>query len=407
MKYIKDTCLVYLCLLSFLNAFHNHNKGYKYIISNKVSFTRFNTFISSNRPSPSLDESLLIEKKLVESLNSLDARGAKANTTTISLIDGYVSSLENFKGIKSPVKSKEIDGCWKLLYTSSPGTNSPIQRTVTATSSVSVYQVINLIDTSNSFLDDKSPDVSNTVCIGDKCRLRVTALASTVYRPLVEPRKGDGKIFGLNIFGVSSSQPPRDLDERIDFSFQEAQFEFSNKFPFPSIPYPVPFKLLGDEAKGWIDNTYLSKTLRIARGNKGTLFILKKVDDPKAETSAELAIRSKSEMKKKDFKFGNFNMNFLNAKDKNTNKKNKKIKRSVTLIFPAQLSSGKDYDQLIEDLRDQYNIESYSVPLSFIDWPTGLLPSFFSRDYLLGTLKPMYIFIIYIYIYIYIYTLLA
>jgi hypothetical protein len=39
--------------------------------------------------------------------------------------------------------------------------------------------------------------------------------------------------------------------------------------PF-KVPYPVPFKLLGDEAKGWLDTTYLSPTgaLRISKGNK-------------------------------------------------------------------------------------------------------------------------------------------
>ena len=41
------------------------------------------------------------------------------------------------------------------------------------------------------------------------------------------------------------------------------------KLPF-NIPYPVPFKLLGDETKGWIDVTYLSPdgTFRLTRGNK-------------------------------------------------------------------------------------------------------------------------------------------
>lgn len=37
--------------------------------------------------------------------------------------------------------------------------------------------------------------------------------------------------------------------ERIDFAFQEARFEFK-KTPNFGLPYPVPFKLLGDESKG-------------------------------------------------------------------------------------------------------------------------------------------------------------
>ena len=40
------------------------------------------------------------------------------------------------------------------------------------------------------------------------------------------------------------------------------------------MPYPVPFKLLGDEAKGWLDTTYLGEDVRISRGNKGTTFVL-------------------------------------------------------------------------------------------------------------------------------------
>lgn len=45
--------------------------------------------------------------------------------------------------------------------------------------------------------------------------------------------------------------------------------------PF-KIPYPVPFKLLGDETKGWIDVTYMNRegSFRLTRGNKGTLFVL-------------------------------------------------------------------------------------------------------------------------------------
>ena len=46
-------------------------------------------------------------------------------------------------------------------------------------------------------------------------------------------------------------------------------------FPKPArVPYPVPFALLGDEAKGWLDTSYLGKDVRVSRGNKGTTFVL-------------------------------------------------------------------------------------------------------------------------------------
>ena len=49
---------------------------------------------------------------------------------------------------------------------------------------------------------------------------------------------------------------------------RSASFHF-NALPF-SIPYPVPFRRLGDERKGWLDVTYLAPDgrFRLSRGNK-------------------------------------------------------------------------------------------------------------------------------------------
>ena len=68
---------------------------------------------------------------------------------------------------------------------------------------------------------------------------------------------------------------------RIDFAFDLACWlhagPFGIKLPGTRparVPYPVPFSLLGDEAKGWLETSYLGKDVRISRGNKGTTFIL-------------------------------------------------------------------------------------------------------------------------------------
>ncbi|MBA0553721.1 hypothetical protein Golob_012872, partial [Gossypium lobatum] len=77
--------------------------------------------------------------------------------------------------------------------------------------------------------------------------------------------------------------------KRILFQFDRAAFSF--KFlPF-KVPYPVPFRLLGDEAKGWLDTTYLSHSgnLRISRGNKGTTFVLQKKTDPRQKLLAAIS----------------------------------------------------------------------------------------------------------------------
>ncbi|KAF4374976.1 hypothetical protein G4B88_004727 [Cannabis sativa] len=141
--------------------------------------------------------------------------------------------------IEALTSSDLIEGRWQLMFTTRPGTASPIQRTFVGVDFFSVIQEV--------YLRSNDPRVSNIVKFSDFIgELKVEAIASIK----------DGK--------------------RILFQFDRAAFSF--KFlPF-KFPYPVPFRLLGDEAKGWLDTTYLSPSgnLRISRGNKGTTFVLQK-----------------------------------------------------------------------------------------------------------------------------------
>lgn len=178
--------------------------------------------------------------------------------------------------------SPRLAGRWKLLYTSRPGTASPIQRVFTGIDAFTVYQEIMYDDSmpQGKGGDANSVRVNNIVDFGPKLGfLKVEACASTPQRPIPNfvPRRGKGTFFGL--LGTSSTNPAQNPGQRIDFQFDRAAFYF--KFlPF-SIPYPVPFRALGDETKGWLDVTYISKdgSFRVSRGNKGTLFLLVK-DDP-------------------------------------------------------------------------------------------------------------------------------
>lgn len=74
----------------------------------------------------------------------------------------------------------------------------------------------------------------------------------------------------------------------IHVAFREAWFRFDRlptwlggaKLPVAMrVPYPVPFRLLGDKAKGWQEVTYLDDTLRITRGNRGSCFVLVRVEE--------------------------------------------------------------------------------------------------------------------------------
>jgi len=46
--------------------------------------------------------------------------------------------------LAEPTTLPQLDGKWRLLYTSSPGTNSPIQRTFTGIDQFSIFQVVDL-----------------------------------------------------------------------------------------------------------------------------------------------------------------------------------------------------------------------------------------------------------------------
>ncbi|XVF69745.1 hypothetical protein PTKIN_Ptkin11bG0106400 [Pterospermum kingtungense] len=192
------------------------------------------------------------EKQLIDALIGIQGRGRSASPHQLNDVERAVQVLEDQQGIPDPTSSDLIEGRWQLMFTTRPGTASPIQRTFVGVDFFSVFQEV--------YLRTNDPRVSNIVKFSDWIgELKVEAAASIK----------DGK--------------------RILFQFDRAAFSF--KFlPF-KVPYPVPFRLLGDEAKGWLDTTYLSHSgnLRISRGNKGTTFVLQKKTDPRQKLLAAIS----------------------------------------------------------------------------------------------------------------------
>ncbi|XP_034220408.1 probable plastid-lipid-associated protein 12, chloroplastic isoform X3 [Prunus dulcis] len=156
------------------------------------------------------------ENSLVEALIGIQGRGRSASPQQLTDVERAVQALESLQGIPDPTSSSLIEGRWQLMFTTRPGTASPIQRTFVGVDFFSVFQEV--------FLRTNDPRVSNIVKFSDAI--------------------GELKV---------------------------------------EVPYPVPFRLLGDEAKGWLDTTYLSQSgnLRISRGNKGTTFVLQKKTEPR------------------------------------------------------------------------------------------------------------------------------
>lgn len=215
-----------------------------------------------------------LEDELLTAIRGLGDENRLANSEKIQEI---VAKLEATTSIRQPAIHPSVYGRWRLLHTNNADTASPIQRKAVSSGAFPIYQDI-------LFNEKGQLIVSQVVKFSENAKLRVDALASTSAYPLAEltERRGDGKILGFNILGVSAvgeeaKENTDRPDSRINFVFDEGRFELSESLV---IPYPVPFRLpiLRDAVKGWIDITYLSEKIRISRGNKGTTFILAKED---------------------------------------------------------------------------------------------------------------------------------
>jgi PAP_fibrillin len=80
-------------------------------------------------------------------------------------LDEAVAQLEQpGQGVQSPTTRPDLlDGRWKLLYTSSPGTNSPVQRAFTGTEAFTIFQEVMLGEESEC-------RVNNVVEFGEDAR---------------------------------------------------------------------------------------------------------------------------------------------------------------------------------------------------------------------------------------------
>ena len=144
---------------------------------------------------------------------------------------------------------------------------SYLQRTFVGVDFFSVFQEV--------YLQTKDQRVSNIVKFSDAIgELKVEVwvccpqLLNTFHLRFIKKIIGFSTYLGFGCFVLGQAEASIKDGKRILFRFDKAAFSF--KFlPF-KVPYPVPFRLLGDEAKGWLDTTYLSKSgnLRISRGNK-------------------------------------------------------------------------------------------------------------------------------------------
>ena len=160
---------------------------------------------------------------MLEALRSARGRGRDGlDAEALDKLNLAISALEADGGVPDPTNRPEIDGKWRLLYTSRPGSASPIQRAFTGVEAFSIFQEVALFgngrSSSSSSSSDGKPRVNNIVDFGPRVGyLIVQSEASTEAAPLAgfTPRAGEGLPFG--IMGRSSNRPPARPNSRIDF----------------------------------------------------------------------------------------------------------------------------------------------------------------------------------------------
>lgn len=175
--------------------------------------------------SPFLDKSSEIEslkQQLLDAIAPLD-RGAAATPEDQQLVDQIACKLEAMNKVKEPLKSSLLNGKWELLYTTSKSILQT-ERPKIFRPNGKIYQAIN-VDTLRAQNIETWPFFNQ-------------ATANLV--PL-NPRRVAVKFDSFKVAGV------------------------------------IPINARGS-GRGQLEITYLDEELRISRGNRGNLFVLRMVD---------------------------------------------------------------------------------------------------------------------------------
>ena len=318
-------------------------------------FTTKTSSSSSARSSTAVDND-------VEKSRSILSKLADKETTQTKLSLEQVKEYNNaIEGLPPPPESLDVDGGWDLLATISPEAET---------------------GDNVDFFDAKSWE---------------NYIAGTGPSPFQSLVTGSSKVNGLTQWLT-----PKDFDNVVAFKAgpingklvlkasletienNKRVFRFRRGFFLVNfvwggsitLPYPVPFNLLGDRAIGWLDTIgYDQQTgFRAALGNKGTRFIFQK----RQERSIPEDIDAESVL---------FASSRRHETDEEERERNKGLGKRAVIICPQQFG-GKpgDYTALTEQLRSRGH-PVYLARIGVFDW-LSIVKSAVTKDYFDGTLQP-------------------
>ena len=244
-----------------------------------------------------------------------------------------------------------LPGRWRVLFQGKPGADvsafdieswkaylggdgpSPIQNLVSGSSAVSrLYQVLELAE------DGSEGRINNVVDLSPRA-----------------------------VIAIEAALEGRPQPRRLGFRFTGGRVLLRVLWEGTlSLPYPVPFELLGDNAKGWLQTDYLSPSLRLSRGNKGSLFVLVPEPEPDdAELERLLAPPPPPPPRPPPAP---------------------ELSEDPVIVCPAQFGTEGDYAELIDALRARGH-PVFIAPLQFTDW-LRLIPASLTKEYWTGELRP-------------------
>jgi len=188
-----------------------------------------------------------------------------------SQIEAATAALLATNGsLAEPALSPKIEGEWTLVHISSSSfdVRNPLGRRVDG-STPGVEGWIAAVTGGQAATTASSSPIQRAITGAFRVSQNVYNVASGRGRVEQLVRTPLGELHLNAAATVDAAQP-----QRISFAFDEGYFEFSSGGP--RLPYPVPFRLLGKEAEGFLDTSYLGERLRVSTGNKGSTFILER-----------------------------------------------------------------------------------------------------------------------------------